>query len=212
MNKYGLLALITLIFLSCSTFEDIQNRLPVTSSSSSSSAPNRIDFTTELSSPGIYFVVIGGATVTWHYSDGTTEIGDSPNSNFGSAAHREHYVTVDPPEALIKIFINYSSSGVSSLSGLSNFANLCCIYAISNSSLTNLSLAGCHSLNQIYLNATGATATTVDQWLIELDQATGNGNYSHIIADFYYPVRTTASAQAYTNLVLKSWIMHDSGY
>lgn len=210
ISKTFPLLLIPLLF-SCSTFNNISDRMAGAYSGSSSSAPaaNRLDFTTELDVPGITLIVTGNPMVTWYLSDGTTNTGNPLTYNFGSSAHRAHYVTIDPPGSLVRINAA-SATGVSSITGLSNFPNLAFIFCYLNSYLTSISLAGCHSVNQLHLDDIQLSKTDVDQLLIAVDEATGD--MSGIKSDFYYMPRTTNSDAAYSNLIKKGWSMWDNGY
>lgn len=201
-----------LLLISCSTFQSIESGFvsAYPTNSVSFSAPNRLDFTTEFSSPGITVEVMGNAIVTWHYSDGSTEIGNYPGSNFGSSAHRAHYVTIDPPESLYSITANSSNSGISSLEGLGNFPNLTFLDCVLNYTLTNIGFAGCHSLRQLALSGTGASKEEVDEWIMDLNQSLPDE--CRVYSFMNYPPRTHASDEAYSNLLSNGWDISDGGY
>ena len=72
---------------------------------------------------------------------------------------------------------------------------------------TPLDLAGCAHLRQLHLASNPVPASVCDKWFIDLDAAVTG---PVVDADFYFPAasRTSASDQAFANLVAKGFSMH----
>ena len=173
-----------------------------------------ITFTTELASVEMYIETTGAPTVLWSWSDETTDSGNNPTKDFGSAATRTHTLTVTPATGLLRFGVptSYATNhGISSVYGLSYYPDLYYLIFYSQAggnSLTTLSIANCSSLLQVHLAHTSADSDVVDQWFIDLAAATGDVSAED--ADFYFPgnTRTSASDTAYNTLVANGWVMH----
>lgn len=179
----------------------------------------RIYFTSELSTTGInigpYADASSGATITVHWSDGTTNDNGGGNAylnmtkTFGTDELRQHYITCDPPEHLYRIGHRDSTQnwGTNNWDGLSGFSNLFYVYFYQNScpaSMSNLNLYGCSKVRQLHLLRTSASPAQVDQWLIDVNNATSGETITG--DNFYCPsIRTSASDAAVAAMQANGW-------
>jgi hypothetical protein len=89
---------------------------------------------------------------------------------------------------------------ISSLSNMSDFTNLHCIYMYGNTELTSLNISGCSALDSLYLETTGLNAAAIDQIYIDLDSAVDHAGTMAVAA-----IATSASSSARTSLISKGW-------
>lgn len=151
------------------------------------------------------------ANITWHWSDGTSNVGVTSVSHTfqGAGAYpscHTNYVTVAPASALWYFGKQTNDvQGIVGLYGLSNFSSLSYLY-LYNDDLQQLSLAGCSSLRQLHLAANPVSSTVCDQWFIDLNNAVTNSVDPNNNA-LYYPVvaATANSLAARTSLTNKLW-------
>ncbi len=173
----------------------------------------RVYFTTVFASVTPYITTTGTPTVTWHWSDGTTSTSNQPTKSFGTAATRQHYLTVEPASALTRFGHANSTTdqGIESVWGLGDFPSLNYLFFYTSAfpnSLKYLDISGCSALEQLHLAHTGVDSTEVDNWFIDLDAAfTGTATHG----DFWFPqIRTSESDAAYNSLRSKGFSMHPS--
>jgi hypothetical protein len=159
--------------------------------------------------------VTGGATVEWHWADGTTTVGAGPwthsFTNSGEFWHT-NYVTVDPPSALVTFgtTLNWNDAVIPYVAGLSNFSALAHLW-LWDVGLVKLDLTGCAALTDVKLAGNPETQEASDAWANEVaGSATGVGT-------FYYNdpgpgcwaashgIFNTPSESALNNLRAKGW-------
>ena len=142
-----------------------------------------IAFATENDAVAMEVRVTGNPTLTWHWSDGTTETGLVVSHSFADAEHRTHYLTVDPPSALTYFGSQFGvvQQGISALSGMAGFPNLGFLY-LYKEGLADLSLAGCPSLGELHLAGNPVSAAVVGKWFLDLDASGVTGGTIYIPA------------------------------
>jgi len=166
----------------------------------------RILFDTETAETTVVLSVTGTPTITWHWGDSTTTNGGTTGTkDFGSAGHRSNYVTVDPPTAVTGVAVDSGSAdhGVSSLSGLSGFANLNMIHAFQASSLAALDISGCHSVRSFHLVGSSLGNAAMDIVFNDLIEAVPGAVTTTAL---WSPATgTTASHDARVALIANGW-------
>lgn len=165
------------------------------------SAP-RISFTTTGSHTALSCETLNSDTdLTWHWSDGTTSTGLTPSKDFGTAATREHYMTMTTPANLTRITNGGTEPHISTISGFSGFENFNYVlfYLGSvNDEITSIDISDCPNLRQVHMAHTMLTAAQVDQMLIDMDNSLTGATPA---GTCYYPnIATSASAAARTSL------------